>query len=103
MKGRTPTSAERQWLNAIVGLGCIVCRNDKGCFTEAAVHHINGKTKPGAHFKTLPLCFLHHQGGADCHEYVSRHPYKARFEQRYGTEQALLEQCREILDWEVAA
>lgn len=103
MKGRTPTKAEREWMNAITGLGCIVCWVHKGCQTPAMPHHIDGKTKPDAHFNTIPLCHLHHQGGADCHEYVSRHPYKARFEQRYGTEQELLQKCKEMLDWRDAA
>ena len=26
MNGKTPTKGEREWLNAITGLGCIVCR-----------------------------------------------------------------------------
>lgn len=25
------------------------------------MHHIDGRTKPGAHFKSIPLCGGHHQ------------------------------------------
>jgi len=30
--------------------------------------------------------------------WVSRHPWKKEFEKRYGTEQELLDQVKEILD-----
>jgi len=56
-----------------------------------------GKTKDGAHFKVLPLCFLHHQEGSDNCIYVSRHPNKTAFERRYGTEESLLKQVDELL------
>jgi len=95
--GRTPTKEERKHMDALVSLGCIVCRLHHGCYTPATVHHIAGKTKPGAHLLTLGLCGIHHQGGRDCQEYTSRHPYKAAFERRYGTEMELLEACRELV------
>ena len=94
MKGRTPTKSERQWMNAICQIGCIVCRNEYGVFSPAVPHHMDGKTKEGAHLKTIPLCGAHHQTGEGC---ISRHPYKARFEAEYGTEEELLEQCRDII------
>ena len=78
---------------AIADLGCIVCL-EEGKYTPTAIHHIDGKTKPDAHLKTIPLCYYHHQGGEDCSAYTSRHPYKARFEARYGTEAELLEKTK---------
>ena len=98
MKGRTPTKREREWLNAITDLGCIVCRLFVGTRSEASPHHIDGKTKPEAHMKTIPLCFLHHQAGSDNEAYTSRHPYKARFEARYGSEESLLAETRRVLE-----
>lgn len=97
MKGRTPTVAESKHMNAVASYGCIVCYLFHGVYSPAAIHHIDGKTKPGAHFKVLGLCGLHHQGGKDCTEYTSRHPYKARFKARYGTEQELLEKTNELI------
>ena len=58
-------------------------------FSEASPHHIDGKTKPNAHLKTIPLCGLHHQIPGGTH--VSRHgDGRYRFEQAYGSEIELL-------------
>jgi len=84
-------------MQKVAALGCIVCLIFEGEFTPASIHHIDGKTKPGAHKKVLPLCFRHHQEGSCCDEWVSRHPHKAQFESRYATEQELLEKVHELL------
>ena len=97
MKSRNPTRAEREWMDAIVTHGCVVCRKEFGIFTETEIHHLDGKTKPGAHLKAIPLCYRHHRDGEDCSVYTSRHPFKKRFEERYGTEQELLESLQREL------
>jgi hypothetical protein len=94
---RSPTVEEQRWMDAIVEYGCVACRMDgypNGTSTawvsvRPAVHHIlRGGQRIGHRF-TLPLCDPgHHQGGAP--HMVSRHPWKARFEQQYGTEDFLL-------------
>lgn len=84
-------------MDAVTAIGCIVCREHLAEYTPAEIHHIEGKTKPGAHFKTIPLCFLHHRSGQDTHLFTSRHPYKKRFQQRYGTEAELLERVKELV------
>ena len=94
MKSRNPTAEEKRWMSSISQIGCIVCLLEHEVYSPAMIHHIDGKVKPGAHFKTLPLCFNHHQSGKDCEEYTSRHPYKARFEARYGAELELLEKVK---------
>ena len=102
MRGRTPTRAERLHMDLVRGLGCIACRQQTGQRTpreRTAIHHCDGKTKEGCHYKTLPLCFDHHQGGASEGQFVSRHPWKARFETEYGTEKELLEQTRLELEY----
>ncbi len=98
MKGRKPTADEQRHMDRVRALGCIVCRLHLNESTPAAIHHVDGKTKPDAHFKTLGLCFYHHQGGANTSLYVSRHPYKAEFEKRYGTEKYLLEKTKNLLE-----
>lgn len=90
MKGRSITKAEERRFRLIQDNGCIVCLEFMGVFTPAEIHHIEGKTKPGAHKKTLGLCYFHHRAGNDCTEYTSRHPHKKRFEERYATEAELL-------------
>lgn len=88
---RAPNADERRWMDFIVAHGCICCRLDGHHLRPTAVHHIlRGGVRMG-HLHTLGLCDPgHHQNGQQF-GMVSRHPDKARFEQRYGTEQHLLE------------
>ena len=90
MKGRNPNSKEKKHMDRVSQLGCIVCYLQGFYGVPAEIHHIEGKTKIDTHFKVLPLCFEHHRMGSDM-EPISRHPYKARFEKAYGTENELLE------------
>lgn len=101
LKGRTATMAERDHMRRVRELGCIICRKQGLGFVEAEIHHIEGKTKKGSHMKVLPLCFVHHRGGFDGEKesFVSRHPYKKRFETKYGSESDLLNQVSAILKW----
>jgi hypothetical protein len=94
---RTPTADERAWMNAIVAYGCIACRVEGFGYVRPAVHHIlRGGLRIGHRF-TLPLCDPgHHQNGAPL-GLISRHPWKARFEDRYGDEWALLATLQGVL------
>jgi hypothetical protein len=97
MKGRTPNKAEKIHMDRVSQLGCIVCRKQGKGIVPCEIHHVEGKTKPDAHFKVLPLCFEHHRMGSD-KEPISRHPYKARFVANYGTESDLLDLVDKLLD-----
>ena len=96
MRMRTPNGSELIRFDRLREMGCIVCLLQGNGVTPPQIHHIDGKTKPGAHLKTIPLCHSHHQrgGGVDP---IARHPYKARFEAAYGSENYLLEQTNERL------
>lgn len=87
---KAPNAEERAWMDWIVARGCIACRMDGHEPRPTAVHHIlRGGVRMG-HLYTLPLCDPgHHQGGESI-GLVSRHPTRARFEERYDTELALL-------------
>lgn len=87
---RTPTKQEAAWMDAITALGCIACLIDGFPGTPGAVHHLlRGGLRIG-HLHSICLCDPgHHQNGAPLGK-VSRHPWKARFEERYGTEEELL-------------
>ena len=99
MKGRTPTKVEKEWLNAITSLGCIVCYLELNVFTPASIHHLEGKTKPGAHLKSIPACGRHHQIPGP--GYKSRHgDGKAQFEARHGTEAYLLEKTQQAVSFD---
>lgn len=98
MKGRTPTKAERELHHAIAGLGCIACHIDGRENPFVAIHHIDGRTKPDAHKKVLPLCGPHHQqDDTDPLGRIAVHPNKARFEGKYGSQYALLAYVMERL------
>lgn len=87
---RAPTKEEAEWMAWIVRFGCIACRLDGHDPRPTAVHHILRAGRRIGHLHTLPLCDPgHHQGGAYANM-VSRHPWKARFEARYGSEEDLL-------------
>ena len=90
MKGRNPTAKEKRHMDKVQRQGCIVCRRIGYGRRDAEIHHVIGKTKPNAHMMVLPLCFEHHRMGSDKPPYISRHPYKKRFIDAYGTEEELL-------------
>jgi len=103
MKGRKPTKAESDWMKKVVELGCCVCRKHYGLFSEAEPHHVDGKTKEGAHFHVLPLCPSHHRLASPNGEWATRHSPgrkagKFEFEQEYGTEQELLHYVNELVN-----
>lgn len=98
MQGRSPNKKEKQWMDSISNFGCIVCKLFYQCNSPAEIHHIDGKTKPEAHFKTLPLCYKHHREGVNNDMYVSRHPFKREFEKRYGNQYNLLERLKELIE-----
>jgi len=97
MKGRNPTKKEKNWMDGISQIGCIVCKLHHDCFSPAEIHHLYGKTVPEAHLKTIPLCFRHHREGVNNDLYVSRHPFKKEFEERYGSQEQLLEKTIDIM------
>jgi hypothetical protein len=92
IQSRTPTAEEKAWLNAICQIGCIVCRLHLSCYSPAEPHHLDGRTKPGAHLQTIPLCPRHHRLPGK--GYVSRADGKKAFEAAYGTEAELLEKTK---------
>lgn len=98
MKGRTPTKEERDWMDAARSVGCIACvvsgriRPFTVPSEYTAIHHIDGKTKPGAHLLTIPLCPDHHQNGE-----IRIHGRRKVFIDWFGTEEFLLEETREFV------
>jgi hypothetical protein len=81
LAGRTPTAEEKRHLNRVTALGCIICQIYRNQHTPAEPHHLDGKTKPGCHFKILPLCPPHHRLPGK--GYVSWADGKKAFEAEY--------------------
>lgn len=91
---RKPNAVEKRWMDAIVKHGCIACIKDGHEHRPTTVHHIlRGGVRMG-HLFSLPLCDPgHHQDGKPL-GLISRHPDKAAFEARYGTEWELLAELK---------
>lgn len=87
------TAAERKArFDALVAIGCCVCRREHGAYTPPQVHHLRGHPWSGAGQRaddrfTIPLCFSHHQGGE---KGVAYHAGARSFEANYGTQAELL-------------
>lgn len=100
MKGATRTKADIEFQDRIASIGCIVCRKQGIENDMVSIHHIDGRTKQGAHRKVLPLCHEHHQW-ADNQKpkrWFTLHGNKAEFEREYGSQYDLLDQCLKIIE-----
>ncbi len=98
---RAPTIEEADWMRRISALGCIACILDGQAPRPTAVHHILRGGQRMGHLFTIPLCQPgHHMDGGNI-GIVSRHPFKARFEKRYGSELDLLRRVQVLTEgWE---
>ena len=95
--GRTPTVAEKGYHDKLAQVvGCIACRIDGRFNDYVSIHHVEGRTAPGCHMKVLPLCGPHHQAIEPGIESV--HGNKAEFENLYGKQKELMDECNRILD-----
>jgi len=98
MKGIAVTKEEKLFHEKLASIGCIACRMDGEKNYHVSIHHIDGRTKPNAHKLVLPLCAGHHQEGTGAPGLISVHPWKRRFEARYGNQYDLLQICKEIIN-----
>lgn len=97
-KERAVTAAEKLMWSRLAALGCVACKKDGNFNTHVSIHHVDGRTKPGCHQLVLPLCAGHHQDGTgEDKTLIAVHPWKARFEARYGTQGELMGECAQIL------
>ena len=97
-KERTVTAAEKLLWTRLAALGCVACKKDGKFNTHVSIHHVDGRTKPGCHQLVLPLCAGHHQDGTgEDKTLIAVHPWKARFEARYGTQAELMDECAQLL------
>ena len=97
IKGRSVTKEQKRFHDMLCqDIGCAACAQD-GMFNNwVSVHHIQGRTRSDAHWLVLPLCASHHQDNGTA---IAVHPYKARFEEKYGRQEDILVKCiHELLD-----
>lgn len=103
MKGRTVTAEQKRFHDLLANhVGCIACFIDtdrERRNTYVSIHHIDGRTKPNAHWLVLPLCAGHHQDGTGWPGLIAVHPWKRWFEDVYGKQEDLLRECcNQLLD-----
>ena len=97
MKGRSANLAQKHYHSLLADLGCIACRKHGIHNASVSIHHINGRTRPLAHWQVLPLCSGHHQDGTGAQGLIAIHPWKGRFEAKYGSQSDLLKECIALL------
>ncbi len=93
------TKDEKKRLDLICEFGCIVCFNEMQIYSPALPHHIDGRTKPGSHFKTIPLCPKHHESGG-VNGIAFHSTGKKIWEEKYGNQCDLLEQVNELIGYD---
>ena len=91
------TKEENRFQQAVRRLGCIACRLDGHPGTPAEIHHLLSGGRRRGEMHVLGLCAAHHRGGYRDGQFVSRHPYRARFEAKFGSEEVLLKKTRELV------
>ena len=85
--------SEKEHLNKVASMGCVVCINLGYGPSPAEVHHIGNGTmgKRASNFEVIPLCAQHHRLGGYG---VAVHAGRKTWEQNFGTEKELLAQVK---------
>ncbi|HJV52831.1 MAG TPA: Ref family recombination enhancement nuclease [Noviherbaspirillum sp.] len=64
------TSIEKNHMNAVANIGCILCRHMDLGTTAAELHHVRegqGMAQRASNFLVVPLCPEHHRGASGLH------------------------------------
>lgn len=91
------TKAEREHLSKVAEIGCIVCLNENHGQSPAEIHHVRtgkGMGQRATNYEVIPLCPLHHRSGGYG---VAFHAGSKVWQERYGSEESLLNQVKEML------
>ena len=86
------TKEEREWIERVVALGCIICQ------APGEYHHMlkgAGMGQKSSHFDGFCLCPFHHRNGWSGE---AIHAGIKSWEAIHGTEQEHLEKTRELLN-----
>ena len=89
---------QKKRMHTLRRIGCIVCRIERGAFTQPEIHHLRDGLGTGQrrnHDKTIPLCPNHHRLGGYG---VSRHDSLIEWERRHGKETELLDMVNTVLE-----
>lgn len=95
------TKAEKERMDRVANLGCIVCRLYYQMHVPANIHHLTGLKYRSMGKKAkeyIPLCPTHHQYGN--HMLPSVHSHPKLFKEKYGSQEHLLNRTNELLKHE---
>jgi cytochrome c peroxidase len=90
--------AESDHLSRAQELGCIACHVIGYSGTPAEIHHLRkgvGAGQRSSHYRAIPLCPHHHRTGGYGE---AIHAGQKAFENKFGTEEELLEKTTKMLD-----
>lgn len=91
MKGRNPTAEEKRhmtWVKQTYGCWCCSKMGIENREEDILIHHVEGKTKLGAHFKVIPLCDPHHSR----YNKEGLHYNLTEWESKWGKQEDILEE-----------
>ena len=94
---KAKTKAEAAHMAAVSELGCIACIVTGIIDSPAECHHVRfkaGASQRSSHMDIIGLCPPHHRTGGYG---VAFHAGKIAFEQKFGTEEELLERTNKLL------
>lgn len=79
-------------------IGCILCRKEYLEWTEPEIHHTRAGQGVGErrnHYKTIPLCPMHHRLGKAG---VAYHAGRQQWEEAHGSELSLLKEVNTLVE-----
>jgi hypothetical protein len=83
---RKATREEERWIKAALDFGCWACVMDGHAPRPTAYHHVVIGNRRLGHLFGYGLCDPGHHQNGQALGLISRHPHKAQFEARYGTD-----------------
>lgn len=89
---RSLKKSDREHMQKVAELGCVVCRNLGFGASPSEIHHLRsgcGTGQRSSHKRAIPLCPPHHRIGGYG---VAIHAGQKMWEEIYGSEETLLEQ-----------
>jgi hypothetical protein len=94
---RSKTKKEREHMDKVARLGCLICRKEGNPYSPAELHHIRdvritGLGQRAKHTEVIPLCIAHHRIGKE-----SFHNNSRAFSKKWGSQKELLKETLDLL------
>jgi len=94
---RSKTKKEREHMDKVARLGCLICRKEGNPFSPCELHHIRdvsmiGLGQRAKHTQCIPLCQKHHRTSKESFHHNSR-----AFSKKWGSQRDLLKETLDLL------